>query len=355
MKPAPCCAPPACRLAEWRYEAGLGENRAALIADGRILKARIERAGALRAGAVVAARFAERWEQGGIFTLANGGEAFAATLPRTLSPGAAVRLEILREASPFPRRHAKRPKARLAAGDAPLHPGASLAEAIAATPWPVRALRRIDPDALEAAGWSELIEEARTGQVDFPGGRLTIELTEALTVIDVDGGGPADRLAVAGARAAGEAIERLDLSGAIVIDLPTASGKAARQAAAAALDAAMLSRFERTAVNGFGLLQLVLRQRRPSLIEQVQGAPALSEALALARRAEREPLPGALLITTHPATATAAEQAALAPALAQARGTPVQWRADPQTPRWCGTLHRLAAGAPAAIAADDHG
>src|SRR4051794_16907223 len=43
------------RLAEWLYEAGIGEARAALVEDGRILKARIELDG-VRAGTVAAGR-----------------------------------------------------------------------------------------------------------------------------------------------------------------------------------------------------------------------------------------------------------------------------------------------------------
>ncbi|MBX9815273.1 MAG: ribonuclease E/G [Sphingomonas sp.] len=315
-------------MAEWLYEDGIGEARAALVDAGRILKGRIERPHlGPRAGAVVAARYAALWPggRGGSFTLSDGREAYVEQLPRSLSPGLPARLEITRQDSPLAGRHAKRLKARIVPPETPLTDGPSLAEAIAATPWPVRRLRAVDADALEEAGWSELLEEARTGQVDFPGGRLTIELTEALTVIDVDGGGDPDKLAVAGARAAAEAIERLDLAGSIAIDLPTASGKAARLAAAEAFDAAMLSKFERTAINGFGLLQVVMRKRRPSLIELIQGEPARSEALALYRRAEREPLPGAIVFTASHETATAIDARLHDDALARRRGTPVRW------------------------------
>ena len=325
-------------MAEWLYEDGIGEARAALIDEGRILKARIERPGlGPRAGAVVAARYAAQWVGGGSFMLADGLEAYVEGVPRALSPGSTARLEILRQHSPRGGR-AKRIKARIVPPDTPLSDGPSLAEAIAATPWPVRLLRAVDADALEEAGWSELIEEARTGLVDFPGGRLTIELTEAMTVIDVDGGGDAEKLAVAGARAAAEAIERLNLAGSIAIDLPTANSKAARLAAAEAFDAAMLSKVERTAVNGFGLLHVVMRKRRPSLIELIQGEPARSEALALYRRAEREPLPGSIVFTANPATA--AGRAAEDAELARRRGTPVRWHAD-AAPIGHGSVNRV--------------
>ena len=47
-------------MAEWLYEAGIGEARAALVADGRIVEARIEREGeGPRIGAILEARLAE--------------------------------------------------------------------------------------------------------------------------------------------------------------------------------------------------------------------------------------------------------------------------------------------------------
>ena len=122
-------------------------------------------------------------------------------------------------------------------------------------PFPVRR------DELAAAGWNELIEEARSGIVGFPGGELRISPTAAMTLIDVDGHLPPEELAVAGASHAARAIRRLDIGGSIGIDLPTTGSKAARQAAAAAIDAMLPQPFERTAVNGFGFVQIV-RPRR---------------------------------------------------------------------------------------------
>ena len=104
---------------------------------------------------------------------------------------------------------------------------------------------------------NDLLDEARTGVVTFAGGELRISPTPAMTLIDVDGYLEPDELAVLGAAEAARAIRRLDIGGSIGIDLPTASGKAARQAAAAAIDGALPRPFERTAVNGFGFVQIV--------------------------------------------------------------------------------------------------
>ena len=92
-------------------------------------------------------------------------------------------------------------------------------------------------DALEAAGWSDLLDEARSGIVAFPGGELRVSLTPAMTLIDVDGHLPPEQLALAGAQAAARAIRRHGIGGSIGIDLPTIGGKAARQAVAEAVDA----------------------------------------------------------------------------------------------------------------------
>ena len=144
-----------------------------------------------------------------------------------------------------------------------------------------------------------MLEEAASGMVEFPGGRLRISPTPAMVLIDVDGTLPADELAVAGARAAGQAIRRLGLTGSIGIDLPTVDGKAARQAAAGAIDAVLPFPFERTAVNGFGFVQIIRPRLRASLVELYAGDRAAAEARALLRRAASET--GARRLVANPA------------------------------------------------------
>jgi len=65
-------------------------------------------------------------------------------------------------------------------------------------------------------------------------------------------------------------------------------------AVAAAIDAALPPPFERTAVNGFGFLQIVRPRPRPSIPEIVRSDPTAAASRALLRRLEREP-PGAPL------------------------------------------------------------
>src|SRR5206468_5996110 len=99
-------------------------------------------------------------------------------------------------------------------------------------------------DELGEAGWNDLLEEARSCRVEFAGGSLGLFATPAMTLIDVDGHMLPDELAATGAAAAARAIRRLDVGGSIGIDLPTSASKAARKAAADAIDAALPQPFE---------------------------------------------------------------------------------------------------------------
>ncbi|TFI59920.1 ribonuclease [Sphingomonas parva] len=280
-------------MAEWIYEEGIGENRAILVEDGRIVEAAIELPGGSRLGAVLPARLAEIHVPGrrGLARF-EGGEALIEPLPAHLTQGQAIRIEITRE--PIPERG--RPKlARARTTEAPPRDAPPLAERVgaAAAPPPGH-------DPFEEAGWSELLEEALSGEIAFRGGALRMSLTPAMTLFDVDGALPPAALAAAGAEAAGRTIRRMDIGGSIGIDLPTLTGKAERQAAAAALDAVLPQPFERTGVNGFGFLQIVRRRSRASLAEIVQADPVGAAARALLRQAERSSGAGGRTITAAP-------------------------------------------------------
>ena len=290
-------------MREWLYEAGIGETRAALIENGVIVAAAIEAEDdGVRAGTVAWARLSRIVVPGrrAIVTLDDGEEALIEPVPKGVSEGARLLIEIHRAALPEPGR-AKLALARRAAADAMVATAPSLLDRIEGSGESLRQLQAHEPDALEAAGWSELIEEAATGHADFDGGALRLSLTPAMSLIDVDGWLGAAELAVAGAAAAARMILRLGITGSIGIDLPTAGSKAARLAAAEAVDAVLPQPFERTAVNGFGFLQIVRRRAQASLPERVQGDPAGVAARALLRRAERTPGAGPRTLTAAPA------------------------------------------------------
>ena len=276
-------------MAEWLHEAGIGESRAALVENDRIIEALIEPDDrALRLGTVARARLVELLPGRAGKLSIDGVDAHLAHVPPGVTQGAALTVEIVREALPEPGR-AK--PARAVATDAPPAPGPDLRARIAATGLPVRTLRPHEPDALEAAGWSELLEEAATGEIVFPRGALRMTPTPAMTLFDVDGAAPLDTLALAAARAVAEAIRRHGVGGSIGIDFPTLAGKGPRQAVADAIDAHLAPPFERTAMNGFGFLQIVRPRPRASLPELLRTDPAAPARAAL-RQLERTP-PGA--------------------------------------------------------------
>jgi hypothetical protein len=321
-------------MGEWLYEAGIGEDRAALIEDGEILEAAIELPAPLRAGAVVAARLTAILvpARRGIVRTEGGAEALIEPLPAALTQGAALRVEVVREALP----EAGRDKlAKVRATDAPLRDGSSLKERIGSG----RELRPGGADELEAAGWSELLEQARTGELPFAGGALRMSLTPAMTLFDVDGWLEPAALAVEGAAAAGRAIRRLGISGSIGIDLPTLGPKAERQAAAAALDAVLPQPFERSAVNGFGFLQVVRRRERPSIPELIRADPAGAAARQLLRRAERGPAGPATLVGAPALIARLEREAAWTEALARRLGGAIGLQADAELPMFGAYVH----------------
>jgi ribonuclease G len=276
-------------LSEWLYEAGIGENRAALIENGAIVEARIEPddAGPLL-GTIAEARLIERptANRGARIELADGGEALLDAIPKGLSEGRALLVEIVREAIPEAARP-KPPRARLAPEGAGPAPGPDLLARIAATGIPVRTCQPHQADALEAAGWSELLAEAASGEIAFPGGQLRMSVTPAMTLFDIDGAPPLEPLAIAGGIAAARAIRRFGIGGSIGVDFPTLPDKPARNRVVEAFDGALPHPYERTAINGFGFLQVVRRRPRASLPELLALDPLAAELRAVLRRIER--------------------------------------------------------------------
>lgn len=310
-------------MPEWLIERGIGETRAVLVDRGRIVEARVELEGAVAAGAVLEARLTSIGDDGrnAVAADCDGGEYLLPQAPRGVTQGAQLSIEVTRSAIPGSEPW-KRALARAAApGVAPAEPG--LGGEVLPFPAP--------HDRLGQLGWHDLLEEARSGLVSFAGGELRIFATPAMTLIDVDGWLPPQELAVAGAAAAARAIRRLDLGGSIGIDLPTVPGKAARQAAAQAIDAELPLPFERTAVNGFGFVQLVRPRRRASLAELAHDRAAF-EARALLRRAGFEP-PGAKTLVAHRAVIALLESRRdWLDALARQVGGAVTLRSDPSLP-----------------------
>jgi hypothetical protein len=265
-------------------------------------------------------------------TVEGGAEALIEPIPAGVTEGAKLRVEVVREALP----EAGRDKiAKVRATEAPARAGPGLRERIGGA----RELLAGSPDAFEAAGWSELLEQARTGELPFAGGALRMSLTPAMTLFDVDGALAPAALAAAGAAAAARAIRRLGIAGSIGIDLPTLPAKVDRLAAAAALDAMLPQPFERSAVNGFGFLQVVRRRERPSIPELIRADPAGAAARALLRMGERGPAGPMMLVAAPAVIARLEREAAWTRELGRRAGGAVGLQADAQLPMFGGYVH----------------
>jgi hypothetical protein len=151
---------------------------------------------------------------------------------------------------------------------------------------------RIDPDAIHAADFDSLIEAAVTGEFAIPGGVISIERTRAMTVIDIDGTGDTHAINRAAAAAIPPLLRLFDIGGSVAIDFITSANRAERLAVDAGLAeaSACLGQHERTAINGFGLAQIIRRRTTQSIPEIICGTSlgqmsVESQAVALLRAA----------------------------------------------------------------------
>ncbi len=275
-------------MPEWLVERGIGEDRALLIDNGRVVAADVRWPGELRAGVTVPATLVQRnsGSPRGLAMTDAGQAILIDRLPRTASEGSPVHVEVTRAAI-AERGRFKRAQGRWAEG-----PGDSAPDHFESA----RPVRRFP-----SGVWEELWSEAWEGDVAFAGGTLLFAITPGMTVIDIDGDVPPRDLALAAVPAIGLALRKFALGGSIGIDFPTLTTKADRQAIDAALAGALEGwPHERTAMNGFGFVQLVARSTGPSLLHRLTHHRAPAAARLLLRRAETLEGAGAIELTAHP-------------------------------------------------------
>ena len=304
---------------EWLVEEGIGEHRAILLDRERVLAARMEWPGRLAAGladdAVLASRAAA--SSRGTVRFSSGEEALVDRLPRDASEGAPIRVRVTR---PGLAERDRRKLARAVTTDDAPCPAPTLAESLP----DARIVRRFP-----AGVWEDLWLEAWSGSLAFDGGSLAFFDTSAMTLVDIDGTGAPLALSMAAVPALADALPRFDMGGNIGIDFPTVPAKADRKAVDAALEQALDDwPHERTAMNGFGFVQIVARLERPSILQRIHHARRAAASRLLLRRGEQLEGAGTLLLTCHPAIKPKLRDDWLAE-LARRTGRTVTIEADP--------------------------
>lgn len=304
-------------MADWLIEEGIGETRALLLEGDQARAARVFWPGELRAGEHRTAKLTAKLAgtRRGVVSLANGAEALVDHLPPGLTEGQTLDVVIARAAL-AERGRFKRAQVRAVAAETPAPPS-FIAEG--------RTVRRFP-----AGLWEEVWHAASSARLDFPGGEINVGVTPAMTLFDVDGFGTPRDVALAAVPAIVRALAWFDMGGNIGIDFPTLAAKADRRAVDEALGAALTGwPHERTAMNGFGFVQLVARLEGPSLLHRFavsRVGMCARNALRIAERAQG--IGAVLLLTVHPALKAKLRPEWLAE-LARRTGHEVRLRTDP--------------------------
>lgn len=309
-------------MAEWLVEEGIGEDRAIRLDGDDIIAARIQWVGELTAGLIEDAVLVSRaaGSRRGTARLASGHDVLVDKLPPTASEGAPIRVEIVR---PAIGERGRRKLGQARPVDAAPRPALSLAERLRDEGHAVRVVRDFP------ASWADLAAEAFAAEVAFPGGSLQFSPTPAMLLVDIDGTLAPRPLALAAVQPLAHALRRLDIGGSIGTDFPTLQEKADRRAVDEALEAALAGwPHERTAMNGFGFVQIVARLQRPSLLHRATFQRTAMAARLLLRQAERLEGAGAVLLSGHPALEAQLKPEWLAE-LARRTGRDVRWEAQP--------------------------
>ena len=305
-------------MPEWLVEHGIGETRAIRVQADQIIEARVTIDGIVQAGTILRGRLIEV----GVPALAEvkGQQYLIPKGAAGVTQGATIQIEVTRETIPGAEPW-KRPLARITDEE----PREALPLHADVLPFPS------PDDRLENFGWSDLLEEARAGIVRFEGGELRVSPTPAMVLIDVDGRLAPFELARTAVAAAARAIVRHGIGGSIGIDLPTIAGKDQRQAITATLDAVLPQPFERTAMNGFGFIQIVRPRTRASLFELASDRASF-EARSLLRYAAIQRTGSTQLVANPSVIAILERNPAWTESLARQVGGAVALRSDASLP-----------------------
>lgn len=279
-----------------------GERRAALVENGKIVEIHLQRDLRPILGQQATGRLDRKTPAGGYIVDGSGRELLIRKSVDS-SEGSYLSYEIIREEIAEPGR---------------LKPAeAKQVEAIAAEADPDQLWnRRLAMLAAEAEPEPKILDDlfdvALAGHSVAGNAIVHFQRTKAGLVFDIDGTGDPFALNSAAACEIARLLRLFQIGGMVMIDFVAMESKAKRQQVAEQFDAASAAdrrSFERSAINGFGLMQVVRSRPRPSVLDQIFGTSirALSDetkALWLYRDVARSKGFGIRTVTASTAVAT---------------------------------------------------
>jgi ribonuclease G len=301
MKPAFCFAHRAIILAELWLDDAPGERRAALVRDGNILEIHIQRDRHFVVGEIGSARVDSRTKAGAYLT-ADDGRKMLVRRGSGLTEGSKAIYQVTREAIAEP--------GLVKLAEAQLLEALPSFVPTAESLWEER-LNAASANVRRNADISDAFEPALAGSSQAGDAIISFQRTKAGLVFDIDGTGNPMELNIAAAREIARLLRLYQVGAMVMIDFIAVESKQDRQKIADAFRDASADDprpFESTAVNGFGMMQVVRARPRPSVLDILFGTriAALSDetqALSLLREASKSTGFGVRTITAPPPVA----------------------------------------------------
>jgi ribonuclease G len=253
-------------------DAAPGEDRWALVEAEHVVELHVRRDGQAIAGETGTARLTSTGA-GGNFLIDENDSTILLRNRVSVPEGSAIPYRITRSAIAEPG-HIKSAEAVLLEPDAPsMSRDAAWQASIAHgrddlnfdTPKPANLSHLFDPI---------LVGAVQSGPMEKNGAMISFERTKAGLIFDVDGTGNAVAINCAAATEIARLLRLYQVGGSVLIDFISMANKGERLAVGEAFDAASVTDprpYERTAINGFGLLQIVRPRPRPSVIDMIFG------------------------------------------------------------------------------------
>ncbi len=299
------------------FDASPGETRAVLFEGGNPVELHIWRASQSPVGGVYDVRITSRSAAHDYARLSDGDEVILPTAAGQ-HEGTAHRVKIIRQQICEPG------KVKLAVA-APSDEALSNDETLAAL-WRAELSARCDRVIDAPPEFDDYFDIAASGRSDASDATLWFERTKAGLVFDVDGSGDAAAINHAAATEIARLLRLFQIGGAAMIDFVGMENKAARLTVGATFDEASAADprgYERTSINGYGLMQIIRAKPGPSILDTLFGTRRVSLSdetliLALLRTASRAQGAGVRRCVTTHALAAQLALPAWQPLIAQA-------------------------------------